>query len=130
MRICVRTVTKGCYYLCCRGKKVIDDVERSDILACIARNVNEGVRRELLDDNSIESLIDVDDTIFCSNSKCVTYDKEYSFESVHITAAPEGDWFCPSCRELPSAHICVAQESVVVNCPCYKGLKTSSNSVR
>ena len=41
MRICVRTVTKGCYYLCCTGKKVIDDVERSDILACIARNVKE-----------------------------------------------------------------------------------------
>ena len=86
--------------------------------------------RELFDDSSIESLIDVDDTILCSNIKCGTYDKEYSFESVHITAAPEGDWFCPSCRELPSAHICVAQESVVVNCPCYKGLKTSSNSVR
>ena len=41
MRICVRTVTKGCYYLCCTGKKVIYDVERSDILACIARNVKE-----------------------------------------------------------------------------------------
>ena len=88
-------------------------MDNSNILACIARYVKEGIRSEILDDSSIESFLDVDDTILlCSNIKCATYDKEYSFESVHITEAPKGDWFCPSCCELPSANICVAQEPV------------------
>jgi len=90
-------------------------VDNSHILACIARNVKKGIRSEILDDSSIESLLDVDDIILCSNIQCATYDKEYSFESVHIIEAPKGDWFCPSCRELPSANYCVAQEPVDVN---------------
>jgi hypothetical protein len=87
-------------------------VDNSHILACIARNVKKGIRSEILDDSSIESFLDVDDIILCSNIQCATYDREYSFESVQITEAPKGDWFCPSCRELPSANICVAQEPV------------------
>ena len=90
-------------------------MDNSHILACIARNVKKGIRSEILDDSSIESFLDVDDIILCSNIQCATYDKEYSFESVHITEAPKGDWFCPSCRELPSANNCVAQEPVDVN---------------
>jgi hypothetical protein len=90
-------------------------VDNNHILACIARNVKTGIRSEILDDSSIESFFDVDDIILCSNIQCATYDKEYSFESVHITEAPKGDWFCPSCRELPSANNFVAQEPVDVN---------------
>ena len=119
-------------YLCCRGKTVSAEVDNSHILACIARNVKKGIRSEILDDSSIESFLDVDDIILCSNIQCATYDKEYSFESVHITEAPKGDWFCPSCRELTffGKHLrCAGTGSFQLEGPCDKGQKTGSNSV-
>ena len=122
---------KRCFYICStffmvmlvivwymfllsrRGQKVLTDAEKSSIMCCIARNVKRDVRQELLDDESIESFIEVENTILCSNIKCVTYHQEYSFASVHITKAPKGDWFCPSCSQLPPAGICVEQQPVV-----------------